>query len=116
MYAGEIVEDGPAAAVLASGAHPYTLGLRNAVSRLDTRREPISIPGQPPDPFSPAPGCAFAPRCPFALDRCRREKPPFAKVAAGHFAACHRAGERADLGRQALNPALWDALSSSQPA
>ncbi|MCA0402067.1 MAG: ABC transporter ATP-binding protein [Proteobacteria bacterium] len=115
MYAGEIVEDGPAEAVLSEGAHPYTLGLRNAVARLDTKREPISIPGQPPDPFQPEAGCPFAPRCPFALEKCRQDKPPLRKIAPGHRAACHRAEESAELGRQALRPETWDKLAPPPP-
>ncbi len=119
MYAGEIVEEGPVEAVLSAGAHPYTLGLRNAVARLDTKREPIAIPGQPPDPFAPEPGCAFAPRCPFALEKCRRDKPALAEisssheVSSGHSAACHRSGERAALSEQARHAETWDRLTPS---
>ncbi len=90
MYGGRLVERGQAAAVYEAPKHPYTLGLLDSVPRLDrpksARLEPI--PGSPPDPADPLPGCRFAPRCRFADDKCRTDVPPLAEAAPGHHAAC----------------------------
>ena len=68
MYAGRIVEQGPAAEIYRRPSHPYTIGLLNSVPRLDRSRDrPLDpIPGNPPDPTRPIAGCAFRPRCRFA--------------------------------------------------
>ncbi len=113
MYAGQIVEQGPVDAVLRQGRHPYTMGLCNAVARLDSRAEPIAIPGQPPDPLLPVTGCAFAPRCPFALPRCRTEAPPLVGAGPDRLVACHRADAHAELEILAREPATWDRLLAS---
>ena len=78
MYAGRVVESGPVVEVLASPRHPYTRGLLAAVPALDAPRDtPLAdIPGTVPPPDAWPDGCAFAPRCPLAMDRCRRETPP----------------------------------------
>jgi len=98
MYAGRIVERGTAREIYANPRHPYTLGLLRSVPRLD---EPIRaklepIPGQPPDLSRLGAGCAFAPRCPFVLERCAAEAPPLETVAPEHVSACWVAAE---LGR-----------------
>ncbi|HQX60617.1 MAG TPA: ABC transporter ATP-binding protein [Burkholderiaceae bacterium] len=111
MYAGAIVEQGPVQAVLQAGRHPYTMGLRNAVARLDTRVEPIAIPGQPPDALQPITGCAFAPRCPFAQPACASTAPRPVEVAPGHTVACHRANEAAVLSILARDAATWDRVA-----
>jgi peptide/nickel transport system ATP-binding protein len=91
MYAGEVVEEGPAEAILADPKHPYSWALINAVPRLD--REPldgkrlVSIDGTPPDPLSEPVGCRFAPRCPFRVERCE-EHPELSSVGAGRKARC----------------------------
>lgn len=79
MYGGRIVESGPAHAIYAHPAHPYTEGLLNSVPRLDQPRDrPLRpIPGHPADPMTWIDGCRFAPRCGHADDRCRQELPPF---------------------------------------
>ena len=78
MYAGMVVESGPVTEVLASPLHPYTQGLLAAVPALDAPRDaPLAdIPGTVPPPTDWPAGCAFAPRCPRATDRCRRDMPP----------------------------------------
>jgi oligopeptide/dipeptide ABC transporter ATP-binding protein len=95
MYAGKIVERATAREVYANPRHPYTLGLLRSVPRLDEPRraklEPI--PGQPPDLSRLPGGCAFAPRCPFVIERCRADVPPLELVAAEHLAACWVAGD-----------------------
>jgi oligopeptide/dipeptide ABC transporter ATP-binding protein len=73
MYAGRVVEDGPAGPLVRAPRHPYTAGLVRAAGRLGdpaARRRPRSLPGDPPDPAQPQPGCAFAPRCARALPAC----------------------------------------------
>jgi len=97
MYAGAIVEEGATADVVTAPYHPYTLGLKNSLPRLDQEAEPIAIPGTPPDPVLAMPGCAFAPRCPFAIRRCRDTPPPMRELGRGHRAACHRAEEMPGL-------------------
>jgi len=78
MYAGRIVEDIDASRLWQGPAHPYTRALLAAVPDMDTDRdvELASIPGRPPDPADLPTGCAFAPRCAFATDKCREEAPP----------------------------------------
>jgi oligopeptide/dipeptide ABC transporter ATP-binding protein len=89
MYAGQIVEEAPTAALFARPVHPYTEGLLAAVPRLDERKERLaSIPGQIPPATAWPSGCRFHPRCPFAWDRCRVETPPLLDVAGGHRARC----------------------------
>ena len=78
MYAGMIVESGPVLEVLSNPRHPYTQGLLAAVPALDAPRDaPLAdIPGTVPPPDAWPPGCAFAPRCSKATDRCSRGVPP----------------------------------------
>jgi oligopeptide/dipeptide ABC transporter ATP-binding protein len=77
MYAGRIVEQGPVARIFNSPAHPYTRALLNSIPRMsDNRKRLTAIEGQPPDLAALPPGCAFAPRCPMAVDRCHAEAPP----------------------------------------
>jgi len=77
MYAGEVVEAGPVAEVLANPLHPYTQGLLAAVPRLDAPRDaPLAdIPGTVPPPWDWPSGCAFHPRCPKAVPACAEGEP-----------------------------------------
>ena len=76
MYAGRVVESGPVRQIFNAPAHPYTQALLNSIPRMsDNRQRLTAIEGQPPDLAALPPGCAFAPRCPSAFDRCR-EAPP----------------------------------------
>jgi oligopeptide/dipeptide ABC transporter ATP-binding protein len=95
LYLGRIAESGPTSSVLASPAHPYTLALRSAVPELDParRRARILLPGGPPDAAAHPPGCAFHPRCPLVIDKCRVSVPEPRAVADDRLAACHRAEE-----------------------
>ncbi|MBI2717886.1 MAG: ABC transporter ATP-binding protein [Rhizobiales bacterium] len=88
MYAGRIVETGPAATVFARPRHPYTAGLLSSSPRQARRGERLpSIPGLVPPPGKRSTGCSFADRCGRVTDRCRRELPPLASFGAG-AAAC----------------------------
>jgi oligopeptide/dipeptide ABC transporter ATP-binding protein len=96
MYLAEIVESGPAHAVVTAPMHPYTMGLLDAAPRVDRRHRPdVEIRGDVPDPSAPPSGCRFHPRCPFATERCREEHPERRDVGGGRTAACHFAGELA---------------------
>jgi len=92
MYAGTIVERGPVSEIFNDTRHPYTLGLKGALPRVDRRGERlVSIEGQPPDMRNPPVGCPFAARCAFRIERCLTEKPPLLPVVDGHpehLAAC----------------------------
>ncbi|MGP3968769.1 dipeptide ABC transporter ATP-binding protein [Streptomyces sp. 6N223] len=93
MYAGRIVEQAPVAELHANPHHPYTWSLLRSVPRIAPKgngAQPLhTIEGRPPDLRHPLPGCAFAPRCPFAEDRCRTEPhPPPTRHSAGHLASC----------------------------
>ena len=77
MYAGRIVEIGPVRKIFKTPAHPYTRALLDSVPRLGVKAARLTaIDGQPPDLATLAPGCAFAPRCPHVMERCRSEAPP----------------------------------------
>jgi oligopeptide/dipeptide ABC transporter ATP-binding protein len=96
MYAGRIVESGPAAAIYHDPRHPYTMALLRSVPRLDRPRQARLDPveGQPPDLTRLGPGCAFRPRCRFAIDLCARQRPALEPAgAAPHLAACLRSNE-----------------------
>jgi oligopeptide/dipeptide ABC transporter ATP-binding protein len=90
MYAGEIVEQGTVDDVFYRPAHPYTLGLQQAMPRRDDRQrrrlEPIE--GSPPDLFSPPAGCPYVERCPWAMKVCGPSDPPLWTVEPGHAARC----------------------------
>ena len=90
MYAGRIVESSTAAKVYANPGHPYTLGLLRSVPRLDEARGERLIPieGMPPALAHKPQGCAFRPRCSFAIPTCREKDPQLMPVDQGHYAAC----------------------------
>jgi peptide/nickel transport system ATP-binding protein len=91
MYAGRVVETGPVTEIFRRPRHAYTLGLLNSVPRAGVMRQPLaSIPGQPPLLSDLPQGCAFAPRCRFAIDACRQARPPLVEVEAAHRSACIR--------------------------
>jgi oligopeptide transport system ATP-binding protein len=94
MYAGRIVEQGDADVVLSRPAHPYTEALLRSVPRVDARGgDLLSIPGAPPSPTRVPAGCPFHPRCSWAIDRCRAERPALTELDAGRTAACFRVEE-----------------------
>jgi len=114
MYAGEIMEVAPAIELFEEPVHPYTLGLKNAFPSIKQIGKPlISIPGSPPNLLNGVQGCPFAARCPFAVDQCRNERPPFSEIAPGHVAACHRAGEAKMMRTQAAEKETWQFSKSA---
>ncbi len=95
MYAGKIIERGSALDIYHRTMHPYTLGLLHSVPRLDQPRKAKLDPieGQPPDLARLDDGCAFRPRCRYAVERCATEIPPLEPVADGHLTACWQKDE-----------------------
>jgi oligopeptide/dipeptide ABC transporter ATP-binding protein len=91
MYAGRVVESGSVRAIFNHPSHPYTQALLHSVPRMDEDVERLhSITGQPPPLWDLPEGCRFAPRCPHADDRCRRDYPRSFTVGEGHTADCWR--------------------------
>jgi len=94
MYLGRLVELAETAELFGRPRHPYTRLLLDTVPDIDmTGRARQPIIGEVPNPIDPPPGCAFHPRCPFANDRCRSERPEL-KPDGGSLAACHAVEER----------------------
>lgn len=106
LYLGQLVELGGVREVLEHPVHPYTKALLAAVPVPDARRRRMRyrIEGDIPSLIDPKPGCRFAPRCPFVIDRCRVEDPVFrpAPGAPDRMVACHRAEEVGDIPAEAL--------------
>ena len=92
MYAGQVVERCEARRLFAEPQHPYTIGLLGSIPRLHLEQERLAaIEGVVPDAAAFPEGCRFHPRCPFAIDRCRKENPALREITPHHFAACLRA-------------------------
>lgn len=93
MYAGRIVEMGPAESVLTEPLHPYTRALVECASgsSITLRGVMPTIPGEPPDLDQPVAGCAFAPRCPRATQRCVSEAPVPRMITDSQMVECHHA-------------------------
>ena len=89
VYAGEIIEYGPKEAIFIHTTHPYTEGLFNSLPDISSDAERLNpIAGSMPDPTNLPDGCKFAPRCPYATDKCRQGEIPLAEIAPGHFCKC----------------------------
>ncbi|WP_413717006.1 ABC transporter ATP-binding protein [Silicimonas sp. MF1-12-2] len=89
MYAGRIVESGPASAILTAPAHPYTAGLLGSIPGHGRRGDRLTqIPGMAPNMAHLPPGCAFAPRCPRVADACRTTAPVVTESGAGRALRC----------------------------
>jgi peptide/nickel transport system ATP-binding protein len=90
MYLGRIVESAPAEELFREPNHPYTQALLAEVPRLDQRKRRFTpVTGEIPSPLDPPGGCHFHPRCPHAMERCRREAPVLQQIAPGRLSACH---------------------------
>ncbi|MFF3321116.1 ABC transporter ATP-binding protein [Streptomyces sp. NPDC002889] len=95
MYAGRVVEEGPARAVYGAAEHPYGRALSAAFPRIGdpaSRRAPRGLPGDPPDPAALPSGCTFHPRCPVAVDMCAEMDQVLATAGDDHRAACVHVG------------------------
>jgi oligopeptide/dipeptide ABC transporter, ATP-binding protein, C-terminal domain len=89
MYSGSFVELGETELIFDDPIHPYTKMLVGALPRVGDKSQKVGIPGRPPSLANPPDGCRFAPRCPHATDKCRKDVPDFVEVRPGRFAACH---------------------------
>ena len=121
MYAGRLVEMGPAAEIFGRPRHPYTQALLASVPAVSpaTRRAKSVLQGEPPDPFAVASGCRFAERCPHVVDPCRRAPPVMRPLPdASHLVLCHRYDELPPVvspwidGDAAMSPAVASRLAS----
>ncbi|MFE0739071.1 ABC transporter ATP-binding protein [Streptomyces sp. NPDC058855] len=95
MYAGRVVEEGPARQVFEAAAHPYGRALSSAFPRIGdpaSRRAPRGLPGDPPDPADLPGGCAFHPRCPVVVESCAERDQQLREAGPGHRAACVHVG------------------------
>ncbi len=102
MYAGRFQEFGSALDVFLNPLHPYTKGLLSGVPSVKGKpRRLKSIPGAPPNLLNPPRGCRFAPRCPFAKEKCFEEEPELMEIEDEHYVRCHFAEE--------LREVPWDA-------
>src|SRR5262249_40657553 len=91
LYAGTLIEEGPARGVFEDPRHPYAVGLLRCIPRGGQRKDHgrlDTIPGFLPAPGAELPGCVFADRCALADDRCRTERPPSVDLGSGHRSAC----------------------------
>jgi peptide/nickel transport system ATP-binding protein len=89
MYLGQLIEEGPTDQLIKEPLHPYTQALISAVplsGELGYRK--VTLKGEIGDPATPPPGCRFHPRCPFAMDICKRQEPPVVEVRPGIFVKC----------------------------
>jgi oligopeptide transport system ATP-binding protein len=97
MYLGRLVEVGPAAQIVDRPLHPYTRALISAVPvpdpRIERTRRRVILEGDPPSPTNPPSGCPFHPRCSYAIDACKLERPKLEEKEPNRIAACIRVGE-----------------------
>lgn len=97
MYLGKIVEQAPAHVLFDRPRHPYTWSLIAAAAPPGPLRDALKrdylVTGDPPSPVDPPPGCRFAQRCPFAMEKCKTETPLLDAVGADHDVACHRTND-----------------------
>ena len=94
MYMGQVVEYAPTEELFRNQLHPYTRALLAAIPTVDLSRrdrERHTLTGEVSSPINPMPGCRFAPRCPYASEKCRQEY-QLREVSPGHFVACHQCG------------------------
>ncbi|MCK4433083.1 MAG: ABC transporter ATP-binding protein, partial [Methanomicrobia archaeon] len=90
MYAGKIIEHGSVEAIFENPLHPYTVGLNKAIPRLDVDTEKLQIiEGTVPNLIEIPSGCKFHPRCPYAMDVCKKEEPTLKKREKNHFSRCY---------------------------
>ncbi|MEL9940375.1 MAG: ABC transporter ATP-binding protein [Ignisphaera sp.] len=88
MYAGKVVEIGRTEDIFEKPLHPYTKALIDSLPRIGDKTLRTGLAGSPPDLRNPPPGCRFHPRCPFAMDICRKEEPPMIEIEKNRFVSC----------------------------
>ncbi|UCG04039.1 MAG: ABC transporter ATP-binding protein [Candidatus Heimdallarchaeota archaeon] len=94
MYAGNIVEYAAVEPLFGSPSHPYTQALLGSIPRMDKKLDRLSvIKGTVPNLITPPTGCRFHPRCPYATEVCKEQKPPYIDVEPNHKVYCHYAGQ-----------------------
>ena len=95
MYAGRPVEFGTAEEIFYESRHPYTWGLIRSIPEqaIDEKKPLTPIHGNPPSLMNLPEGCVFSPRCPYATDKCRKQRPERVVIESGHYSACHYAGD-----------------------
>ena len=95
MYAGRPVEFGTAEEIFYESRHPYTWGLiRSIPEQAIEEKKPLTpIHGNPPSLMNLPEGCVFSPRCPYATDKCRKQRPERFVTESGHYSACHYSGD-----------------------
>ncbi|HVC05461.1 MAG TPA: ABC transporter ATP-binding protein [Candidatus Acidoferrales bacterium] len=116
MYAGRLVESAPATALFRAPRHPYTHGLLNCFPPMHGERRPMAgIPGSPPNLRDIPPGCAFHPRCPWVMERCKVDVPVLERNEARRDVACwlHELGTPVPEALALPNPAVAATLSRS---
>jgi len=101
MYLGRLVETAPTRELFSAPRHPYTQALLSAIPSLDPddRGKGQKLVGEIPSPTNPPPGCKFQTRCPYAIDRCRKEEPELEVIGKDHDVSCHRWEELANQKR-----------------
>jgi peptide/nickel transport system ATP-binding protein len=116
LYAGELVEEGPAREVFDQPSHPYTVGLLRCIPRRGQRKDHgrlDTIPGFLPPPGHSLTGCVFAPRCAIVQDRCRATAPPSFQISPAHGTRCYRHEEAPDLPRSTPADLSWPATAQA---
>lgn len=93
MYGGYVMEHADKAKLYMEMKHPYTRALFDALPKVMHKTLPKSLPGNPPDLRYPPPGCIFHPRCEFATEKCKVERPILREISNNHFVSCHYAGD-----------------------
>jgi peptide/nickel transport system ATP-binding protein len=95
MYVGKIVELAASEDLFSHPRHPYTEALLSAVPLPDPTRKAkrMILEGEVANPAHPPSGCYFHPRCPYATERCKKEKPEWREISPEHFVACHHADQ-----------------------
>jgi len=90
MYAGGIIELADVESIFENPKHPYTQGLLRTIPTKGKKKSELEIiPGNVPNLVNPPPGCRFHPRCKYAMEICKKEKPKMIEIEKGHFVACH---------------------------